>query len=858
MTDYGAAPSGSALEIWRSVDGVVLLGACSRGRLESLADEFLVNDTAQHSPAWLRWLAPAIPVSAAFALAITQIDDPDTFTHLALGRELVYQRGFPAHDPFSFGASDAPYYNPEWLFDVGLFLVYLAAGTAGVVLLKAAIVALAVWILWLDSRAQGESAAEAPIGLATRAAILTTVVVMIWHRFVERPDIVLMVFLGFTIYALNAYLNTGRHWIYMLPLVQVVWTNMHPSVVVGLVPFAAIIGGGVALRVGTALVKRWWTPTRAAIPSWRQLGVVTAVLASVLIAAGVNPYRFEPLTLPFKMADHQWLRQEVMELQSPRLATWPGPFVMTALLLLSLLGTITRLPLIPGLTALPFVRLGFSAVRFVFLLEIVVAPILARALTVIMAGVRGPVVRRLLLGGAVATAGVAVLTAGVTGAGIGPLADARKVPGFAVNERWVPEAALRYLDARGVEGRLFNAFHFGGYIAWRDFPRRVPILDGRGFLSPSLLQEIHFARVYPQHLARLQARFGLEAAVMDYPTYSGDTVEEVLGPDADPALASPGWALVYWDDFALVYLRRGGPHAAAIERDEYRNVKPASGIVGIVRLLGDPGRAQAVRDELSRNVEETRSSIGFLLLGHATADPEQALAALARVRDPVRRYEADQAAALIHWRQKDFAPATEYYDRALARQPTAGILYNAGQVRAQAGDDRGAVTYFTRAQRLDPGMAQLYPALIAAHRRLGDERAAAALGPAFLEAATRARVEQHERAARRLLAESRTAEAGEELAAALKLDPRSVTALTTLGYVRMVERRFDEAVRAEEAALAVDPRHAGAHRALAEIARARGDEPARRRHLESFARLSPRSYDAWQIRETFARRAPGG
>jgi tetratricopeptide (TPR) repeat protein len=527
---------------------------------------------------------------------------------------------------------------------------------------------------------------------------------------------------------------------------------------------------------------------------------------------------------------------------------------LTALLLLGLVGTVARLPLIPALTVLPFVHLGLAAGRFVFLLEFVIAPILTRALTVMTTPVRGPVGRRLLLGGAAVATSLAALTAGVVGAGMGPLADPRKVPGFTVNERLVPEGALRYLDSRDIGGRVFNAFHFGGYIAWRDFPRRVPILDGRGFMEPSLLEEIHFARAYPQHLARLQARFGLEIAVMDYAMYEGDAVEDVLGPDADPALTSPDWALVYWDDYALVYLRRGGRYAAVIDRDEYRHVKPASGTAGIARLLRDPARVAAVRAELNRNVAETGSSRGFLLLGHAAAEPAEALAAFARVQDPAQRYQADQATALIHWRRKDFARATEYYDRVLARQSSATVLHSAGQVRADAGDDRGAVRYLTRAQRLDPGLARVYPALIDSHRRLGDHGAADALGPAFLQAATRERVEQHERAARRLLAENRLAEAGDELATALKLDPRHVGALTTLGYVRMVERRFDEAVRAAEAALAVDPRHGLAHRALAQIARARGDDPAARRHLEAFAELSPRSYDAWQIREALARR----
>jgi Flp pilus assembly protein TadD len=144
----------------------------------------------------------------------------------------------------------------------------------------------------------------------------------------------------------------------------------------------------------------------------------------------------------------------------------------------------------------------------------------------------------------------------------------------------------------------------------------------------------------------------------------------------------------------------------------------------------------------------------------------------------------------------------------------------------------------------------VYPVLIASYRRLGDEAAATALGPAFLRATTHALVVKHERTARQLLAEGRTAEAGLQLAAALKLEPRSVQTLTTLGYVRVVERRLDEAVWAVDQALAIDPGHAAAHRAMAQIARARGDEVAARRHLQAFVRLAPRTYEAWQMRET--------
>jgi tetratricopeptide (TPR) repeat protein len=220
----------------------------------------------------------------------------------------------------------------------------------------------------------------------------------------------------------------------------------------------------------------------------------------------------------------------------------------------------------------------------------------------------------------------------------------------------------------------------------------------------------------------------------------------------------------------------------------------------------------------------------------------------------VRRFEADQAIAQAYWRKKDVARAVEHFERALAVEAAPAVLFNAGLMLAEAGDDRRAVGYLARAQRADPALAPVYPALIAAYRRLGDEASARELGPAFLAAATRSRIAQHLREARRRLAAGQTAEAAGELAAALTLDPRHADALATLAYVRMAERRLDDAVRAAEEALAADPGHARAHWALAQIARARGEETVARRHLEAFARLAPRSYDAWQVRQALAPR----
>src|SRR5262249_39577180 len=159
------------------------------------------------------------------------------------------------------------------------------------------------------------------------------------------------------------------------------------------------------------------------IPSWRRLGVVAAVLVGVLAASLINPYRLDGLTLPFTLADQPWFRQEILELQPPRAGARPRPFALTGLLLASLAAPIPQAPLIPALLALPFVRLGLSAVRFLFLLELVAGPIVARNLASLAARVPDRLGPRLVLSGATAAAALAAVTVVATAAGVGPLTD---------------------------------------------------------------------------------------------------------------------------------------------------------------------------------------------------------------------------------------------------------------------------------------------------------------------------------------------------------------------------------------------------------------------------------------------------
>ncbi len=776
---------------------------------------------------------------------MTKVEDPDAWTHLALGREIVQQRTLPASEPFTYPSAGMPFYNTEWLFDVVLYLGHALGGFGGVILLKAALAALLLLILWKDSKLSGSrEGSERISAVLIRSAVLLGVLLIIRPRLVERPDLALMVFLSFTIYALNAYLDHGRRYLYWLPVLQILWANIHPSLLVGVVPFVAVLGGGITLR----LLGRWRGDQVPGLPSPTQLRTVALVFAGVVGASLVNPYGPEALTLPLRLATSMWHTHHIVELQRPDPFQHPGPFLIAALLAVVFLVGARRLPVMAVLLVAPFVVLGLSARRFEYILAVVAAPILARSLVAFAGHLDGGLGRRLVrtlsVGGALTAVGATALAL----LNAGPLADPRKLPGFGVNDLFLPEHALRYLDRAGIEGRIFNTFHWGGYLAWRDFPKRAPIIDGRGYVDPGLLWDIRFARQNAGLLEALHVRYGFDVAVLAYPP------RERAESDA---FVPSNWALVYWDDVALVYARRTPGLTALIERDEYRHLEPAKGVDGLLPTLA--GAAAPVEAEIRRSLRQTPSSMGHMLLGFVklqAREYDQAIAEFSRVRGYSVSVDAAQGLAMAHWQQGDVAAAIDHYQRLVAAYPTSMMLYNLGLALSHAGKHAEAVPHLERARQRDPRLAPVYPVLLQAYRRLGRGDRDEELVRGHATALTLGQAESHRQAARRLTREGKPDQAVAELEAALRLNPDNPGALSDLGDVYLQQGRLDDALDRQRAALGLEPTLAQAHYGLARTYEKRGDQASARAHFERYLRLEPASYRAWTVRSALSQ-GPG-
>jgi hypothetical protein len=144
--------------------------------------------------------------------------------------------------------------------------------------------------------------------------------------------------------------------------------------------------------------------------------------------------------------------------------------------------------------------------------------------------------------------------------------------GFDVDERVFPVEAARFVAREKPEKNLYHTFTFGAYLVWAlpDYPlfgdtRETPFksltaLYKQAYGSPAVTRALH-------------EKYGIRTLMMPIPGTERiggvgyrDVLEEYT-PRAD-------WALVHFDDVALVLVRRVPEHAQIIARHEYEHLRP--------------------------------------------------------------------------------------------------------------------------------------------------------------------------------------------------------------------------------------------------------------------------------------------
>jgi tetratricopeptide (TPR) repeat protein len=588
--------------------------------------------------------------------SVTKVAEYDFWWHLNLGRE-VFQSGWPiVADSFSYTFEGASQFNGEWFADLIFYFVYEMGGFLAIGLLKAILVLAIFYVLY---RTLIDLSEEDTVRWFV-ATVLTLIVVLFAIRFrlMIRPYLFSFLFFALFVFILSRFSRTGNAGLlYWLPLIEIIWANTSKGLFFGPALICIYLAGGlINHRFDRRLL----------------IALAAVVLASVCSPEGLAPYYFllaiaqSPETINV-VGEQQPLSVQLL---------WGPAWHYTAGYQLLFLGSLVYFLFQRGwrnavhlLLFVSFLAASIIMIRMIGFFALIAGAFLIFPLHSLMQRLPDRLfAKQALTNSAVAISllvigGLAVFGSDTYAFGIGP------------KERHIPDDAITWLDRERIDGRIFNSYPFGGYISWASRERQV-FIDGR--INQLYPREFHqnYIRIIgePAKWAEAEQKWDFTVAVLEYDYLSfGRHFPRHLNEN-------PEWALVYWGQQSLIYLKRTEENLRAIQKHEYSIIKPNFNDFSYLnQLLGarhSNEMTDRILDEAGRDVarnpnnQELRLARLFLKIRLGKTSDEQALMEIESTlaMEPDLSME-HAAAAYFHLRMGNKVKAKEEYYKALAIDP---------------------------------------------------------------------------------------------------------------------------------------------------------------------------------------------
>ncbi|MBI4370884.1 MAG: hypothetical protein HY552_01155 [Elusimicrobia bacterium] len=465
------------------------------------------------SPGFLYAASLVLAAVATYAVLPIVAWDKDLWYHLNGGRWIWEHRALPTEAFFSFLSPPRRWLDYSWLFEVVVYAVYRACGYAGLLLMRAGLLAGTLGAIW--ALLCGRAARRPSLG---RCVLFSLYLLLLLPRFaLVRPHL----FSYFLLAIALLILERRRRWIPLLPLLAALWGNLHGIYY----PILLLTAGAYALE---HFLRR-----AAGTRRQRELAFTAAAMAAVLL----TPLGAGLLDIPFTPLDYA--RFHVGELAPFRPASlfalhadaWsPSPETGFNLLFFAAIGTaltgVARRRLRPAHAALAIGGglLLTKGVRFSYECALLALPLLARSRLHLGARLRQAMpdsLRTAIVAGLAAMPFCALWTA------------TRPRPRYPLSMRQLPQGIAAFLVREGPGGSVLSDPDMGGYLEWALGPSykiaadmRTPHLFSdadahlvqRAFLDSKALDEM-LNRYHPDFIAAPLARPEFKSLIARWPRY---------------------------------------------------------------------------------------------------------------------------------------------------------------------------------------------------------------------------------------------------------------------------------------------------------------------------------------------------
>jgi hypothetical protein len=456
-------------------------------------------------PSWAGSIGLLV-VLAGWTIGLRSLADNSFLTHLATGRLILDTGHVPSSDPYTFTAPGEPWVVQSWLASLLYGVAESLGGLASVRVAIGAIAALLAGLGWTLLRP-----AQGLVVRLALAAIFLTIGAGLWA---ERPFMIGLVCLGFTLLAMEGRLDPR----WLVPIGWI-WVNSHGSFPLGLV-----------LLVLGALGRR----LDGAPPAIELRALRWAVLGTLLGA--VSPLGPQVLLFPLELLRQQNVLENVIEWRAPTFDS-----ISQRVFILQLAVTFVAVSRKPSyrsaLIAGVFVAAALLGARNVSVASLVLLPVCAAGFAEVGSLRTADRPRSARWVGALGIAVALPLTLGRL--------DLRDL-----NLDSYPVVALAYLDEQGIDTRsvrLAEPDIVGNLIGYVYGPEERVFYDDRFDMFPERVTDAHLALVQTSTDMRAELdEFDIDLVVVGR---SSTTAQVLLGDEA--------WRAMYLDDDWLLVCRRG-------------------------------------------------------------------------------------------------------------------------------------------------------------------------------------------------------------------------------------------------------------------------------------------------------------
>ncbi len=471
-----------------------------------------------------------------YAFGLTPTLDPDMGWHLGTG-EWILQHGFPRTDPFSFTVAGHFWTAHEWLSEVIMRRLYGLGGYPAM-MISFALVGVLVFglVYWTCPRRPYIAGALAFFALLTSR--------FLWGA---RPQIFNVLMMAAFLLLIQGVRMRRFHWkfLYTLPLLVMIWVNLHSGYLLGLVVMVAFLTGD--------LFQIFVLHSEEGTLGEKGLAHFSGILILCLAAVGMNPTGYKILLYPFETLSSKIMQTTILEWQSPIFQHWNyWPFLgvmslgAAAFLLFPPKRNIANFLIYAGSMAM-----GLFARRHIPFFAVAAIPMIALAVS------EGfPVPAWVNRGSDVALTQTArtfryllnVFFAMVILVGVFSWTGYRLNHNPSAMEKSFPVKAFQFIKGNGAIARLriYNEYVWGGYLIWNGFP---VFMDGRA--------DLYGGKFFFDYLFAHDLRGGAVGITRYLDSYGVDGILVPPGGILGNAfLSNPEWRLAYRDSTAVLFLRK--------------------------------------------------------------------------------------------------------------------------------------------------------------------------------------------------------------------------------------------------------------------------------------------------------------